>query len=580
MSSSNPGPQHYELRDGCWMYAYDYTGPIPDYNDSGFSICAQFDWGSEQYFSGFRIVILCRKDEEALADLTVKVDKTQHKSGAVDPGLPYQAVSCDAEDTRSAEGAGDTPCTVVYEIVDLSDETWSAAGIYLRSSQLIEDNAYRTVYDFSQMCTSSPSSKSVMLFLSASCSFRGWLKPTNPEGIECVLPAPIGVTARGVRILPPPALHPPFRQPPPEILHLIFLQSLVSELNEPWRPSLLSFALVCREWAPAFIMLYQDFSQYAGGRSPPKLVGLASALRLNPERGRAIRRFSPYHFRDGIDTYEELSQALVDTLSLAVLVEDLTIKDVCVELKDKFIQALCGCAAVTSFIVNRGPPDPEKEPSTYVLSLADIIACMAHWRSLRVLTIYGFSTSINLNGDGPEPICQLERLRLQGGRASDPELMRITSSSLPSLQQVEFSRVTGITNSALREWLFAMAGTLKGLSFDRCDFSRENDDEEYAIDVAIGRMDQLKSLNLDKDMCTDLVCMRKERKPRPPNIHFRNYNIHMSNIRPGAFTRHFLSVLRNTGWEEIAMWGAFDHDPELREEVKKVAEEQGVFLMV
>ncbi|TFY69321.1 hypothetical protein EVG20_g3201 [Dentipellis fragilis] len=571
MPTSSSIPQSFELHDGCWMYGYDYTGPIPGFNDSGFSICAQFDHGSERYFSGFRIVVLCRKDEKEFAGLTVGVDRGQYGSCALDPGLSIQGTSRTVEDPQSAASAGDTPCTVVYEIVDKSDETWYAADIQLRPPQLVDDDAYRIVHEHKQLCTSAPSSKSVMLFLLASCSFRGQLKPSNPMGVVCALPAPVGVSARGVRILPPPALHPPFKQPPPEILHLIFLQALEDKLYEPWRSSLLSFTLVCRAWAPVFVMLYQDFSQYAGGRSPPKQVGLAAALRLNPERGRAIRRFSPYHFRSGDETYEELSQALVDILSSASLVEDLTIKDVFVDYKDKFIQALRGCTAVTSFMVNRGPPDPEKEPSTYVLSLADIITCMAHWRSLRILTIYGFNSSINSNGDNPTPICQLQQLRLQGGRASDLELMHITSSSLSSLRQVDFDKVTGITNSGLKEWLLAVAGTLKSLSFDDCTFSRENNDEEHAIDAAIGQMDQLRSLQLDGEMYTELVFMRKEKKPRPPGVRGRIYRIRLSSIRPGAFTKHFLSVLKYTGWEDINMWGAFDHEPELREEAKKVA---------
>ncbi|KAA1472051.1 hypothetical protein DENSPDRAFT_871931 [Dentipellis sp. KUC8613] len=578
MSTSTPSPQSFKLPGECWMYDYDYTGPSPGYNDSAFSICAQFDCGSERYFSGFRIVLLCKKDEKELAGLTVDIDRGLCGSYALDPGMSIRGTSRAVEDPQSAESAGDRPCTVVYEIVDQSDDTWYAADLQLRPPQLADDDAYRIVHEYKQLCTSAPSSTSVMLFLLASCSFRGQLKPDNPLGEICDVSAPIGVVARGVRILPPPALHPPFKQPPPEILQLIFLQPLEDMMYDPWRRSIFSFALVCRAWAPAFALLYQDFSEYAKGRSPPSQLDVGAALRVNPEYGRSIRRLSPYHFRDGKETNMDVSQALVDIVSSAVGVEDLTIKDVFVELKDKFIQALCGCTMLKAFKANRGPPDPENEPSTYVLSLADIITCMVNWRSLRIMEIYAFSPSVNFDRHCPKPACQLEQVRLQGGRASDIELMYIMSASFSSIQKVDFANVTGITNSGLKEWLSAVSGSLRGLTFQDCTFPRANDDEEYAIDAVVGKMDQLQTLQLDGDMYTDLVFMRKEKRPRVPGRARASISLH--NIRPGTLTRHFLLVLTYTGWQNITLWGAFHGEPELKEEAKKVASEHEVTLMM
>ncbi|TFY62144.1 hypothetical protein EVG20_g6808 [Dentipellis fragilis] len=582
-------PARLELHAGCWQYNYDYVGPLlaDDYND--FSICANFDFGSERFFSGLRIIIVCKNDREELKDLAVsEYSDTTDDEGSIasdrDSGTSSTSSDdssnrqeCVAFESQESRKSGLPLCTVACEITDNSDCNWSANTIRSCSAQTVDDGTYRILYEHVEPTSSTTS---LFLFLNANKSFRGILRRTT-SGMACNLRVRTGITARGVRILPPPPHQPQFANPPPEILRLIFAASMEDKMYAPWRTTLISFGSVCRAWAPAISMIYEDFSVGHSGTPPPNPLLLAKTLRLNPAYGRAIQQFAPFHFPyRKEELYQQRAESIVTILETAIRVKDLTITNILTDLKDKFVRALYACTEVQDFQLR---PMPQDRPSIYSLTFPDIVQCVAHWPRLHSLAAYGVGSS-NLNSaqlveeertPGLAPSCEMQKLHLQGGDACDSDLLRLVSSSFSSLTALTLVNVTGLTNTGVNTLLAAIAPNIISLSFNKCSFSRKDPGEERAIDATISQMHNIQELSLYGDMFSELVFARYEKDP----LKSRHGTIKLFETPVGTITSHFLTVLRYTNWKRIQLFHGLD-DPELRGRAFAAAEEEGIELMV
>ncbi|TFY70353.1 hypothetical protein EVG20_g2665 [Dentipellis fragilis] len=554
---------------GCSEHAYRCIQPVPGcWKDhiSDFNISVHFDDGSQRYFSELRIVltVVDRDNNAALPD------------GQNSP--PLEDVSnTTTHSYLLPENSARSPYAVVYEIIKERDNLPMLLGIYLRSAQLLDNNAYRIVYEHTQLCTSARLSVSVMLSLKTNRSLwtleRANAFP-NPE---------MGIITYGIRIVPPTSSRQLFKQPPPEILRLIFTSSLYSmgKKDDRWQESLLSFGLVCRAWVHALDLLYRDV--FRGGWPSPNINRFAAALRHNPARAGAIRCFSTHYFIAMLrsdETDKQVSRSLIDILSKATLVQELDVDGVVFDHKDMYMQALCGCTEVRNFGIAQTNGYPDRGSPAYVPAVSDVIQCMTHWPHLRVLSMLefvaghldsGYSVSDKLNSVlWP----RLEQLILLRGEISGHHLLRVTPPSLSSLKEAHLGGLTGLNNASLKEWLLAVAPTLEELTIGRCIIQRENDHEGFAIDEVIDKMDKLHILTLDADSCSQLVFTRKAKRSTSGITH----KFTLLRLLPESFTEDFLAVLRCTGWEDINLWIVSTEELELIERAKKVAEEQGIHL--
>ncbi|TFY59692.1 hypothetical protein EVG20_g7691 [Dentipellis fragilis] len=456
--------------------------------------------------------------------------------------------------------------------------------IHLRSAQLLDDNAYHIAYERNHLHMSACPSTSVILSLKTNRSLWTEIQQSGTSNTLEYLPElQTHISTYGLRILPPSSYRQLFKQPPPEVLCLIFTSSIYSGgmVCRGWHRIVLSFGLVCRAWMHAFDLLYEDFFDRSSGSLSPSIIRFAAGLRLNPARASAlIRRFSTLYFnripKPG-ETNEQASRSLVDILSTATLVQELKVADVVVDHKDIYMQALCGCTEVREIEIAQGYRHPGRGPPAYVPALFDVIQCMTHWPHLRALSIRQFvaghldsGSSISDKSD-PVPYPRLEHLLLVGGEISGRELLCLTS---PSLKKVTLADLTGLTHASLKEWLLAISPTLEELRIGRCTIRRENEYEGFAIDEVIGEMDKLHTLSLDGDFFSKLVLTRKARRPKSSTTH----RITLVGQLPEIFTEDFLGVLEYTGWEDILLLNAAYRYPELFERAKAVAERNGIHL--
>jgi hypothetical protein len=292
-------------------------------------------------------------------------------------------------------------CSLIYEIVDKTDANYYCADLILRPS-MRADVPMRTLYEYIEPCT--PSSKSLVLYLYSSHSFREVLRPDNKIRLMCSLPASYGMRAHGVRILPPSNTRPLFRNPPTEVLSQIFGHAVEDKLYTRWRTTLVAFAKVCREWMPALDHLFKDFGDYSGGSNPPDITAVAKALQANPALGYAIRTFSPRHFRKEEDeelgdkteaSYLTSSEAIVQILQTARFATAVEVPATHKALIDNLVEALCVSGDVQVFVNGGYIPATAIGGYRCSLTLVDIFRCMTSWPRLSELKLYSFSGSNN-----------------------------------------------------------------------------------------------------------------------------------------------------------------------------------------
>ncbi|KAF7339878.1 hypothetical protein MVEN_01904800 [Mycena venus] len=467
-------------------------------------------------------------------------------------------------------------CIIAYEVQDVSDDTWRRAKLILLPSWPIIDGPTRRIaYQFVQL-THDP----IVLYLSLNHTLRGSLKPNNKSGMVCAYPAPMGISAASVHILPR-AQRRIFTQPPPEILSAIF-GCAIEDKYRSWRPTLISFALVCRDWVVALEHLFHDFGSYTSGKTAPDLVAVSKCVQAKPQLGKAIWYLSRSHFGrepyHNEQEYLDLAIAFKNVLYSAQHVRQLEIFDTHSSLREEFVEALRQSRDVRSLLINSY--SMEEEPKYRCRpTLPDLFRCFQRWSRLHELKLFGW--------DGPNPFlqtveqftieqtppldCALRSIQLFNGPITGPQLCNLTAGSHSSLSDVHFSAIIGLSNAGLKDWLLEVACTLRQLNIEKCSIAKTRDDEEYALDAVMSHLTLLSSMRIEGDVLSELAVLRKTSS----STQWKCDSISFDNC-PGVNPHGLVQALKYTGWHTISARRIFEGNKPLLEEGKAIAKERGL----
>lgn len=160
---------------------------------------------------------------------------------------------------------------------------------------------------------------------------------------------------------------------------------------------------------------------------------------------------------------------------------------------------------------------------------------------------------------------------LYQGTMTGRQLLRFTSSSQPTLGDLSLHTVKGLSNSDLLEILLRVSPTLTYLSVERCVFPRAKEDDEYAIDAAMSKMECLTSASITgPELASVLAIARKPQR----NTYYSNPRMSISIDGGSQFDmREIVAALEATGWGEINIWRSGPEsgwDEGLAEETRKV----------
>ncbi|KAF7346230.1 hypothetical protein MSAN_01850000 [Mycena sanguinolenta] len=602
MTSQNPdyGWCHIESR---------FEGPGSTKSGNQFVLSVILQPGVENLCSGIHVVVCYKEDDPELRELAVKDNvgnvwfvKRQREWALTAPAgtararqilvdrnealLAEQEAAHRASDALLEHGlpALDLPlCTVAYEIQDCSNDTWRRAKLVLLPSWPIVDGPVRKIaYQFVQL-THDP----VVLYLSFNHTLRGSLKPNNKSGLVCAYPTSMGISAATVHILPGSHRHRRiFTQPPPEILSIIFGCAVENKYGS-WRPTLVSFALVCRDWVVALEHLFHDFGTYTSGKTAPDLIAVSKCVQAKSQLGNAIWSLSRSHFGRELayndeQKYLERAIAFKNILHSAKYVRKLEIFDTHSSLREEFVEALSQSRDVRSFLINRYSVDEQDEQKYWCLpTLPDLFRCFSRWERLHELQLYGW--------DGPNPFlqtvqqftidqtpplsCALKTITLATGPITAPQLSNLTAGSHASLSDLHLSGVIGLSNAGLKDWLFEAGGSLQSLNIEKCSIAKTGDDEEYALDAAMGHLTALSNLRVEGDIVSELAVLRKIASTE----RYRRDTITLDNC-PGVNPHGLVQALKSTGWSTISARRVFEGNEPLMEEGKAVAKGRGIHL--
>ncbi|KAJ7728949.1 hypothetical protein DFH07DRAFT_850655 [Mycena maculata] len=466
-------------------------------------------------------------------------------------------------------------CTIAYEVQDISDDTWRRAKLILLPSWPITDGSTRRItYQFVQL-THDP----IILYLSLNHTLRGSLKPNNKSGLVCAYPASMGIFASSVHICPRERRI--FAQLPVEILLAIF-GCAVENKHGSWRPTLISLALVCRDWVVALEHLFHDFGSYTSGRTAPDLLAVSKAVQAEPQFGNSIWYLSRSHFGrapvHNEQEYLDLAIAFKNIIHSAKHVHELEIFDTHSSLREEFVEALSQSRDVRSFLINSY--QIEEQPKYRCLpTLPDLFRCFQRWSKLQILKLFAW--------DGPNPFlqtvkqftieqtppldCALRTITLHNGPITGPQLCNLTAGSHSSLSDVHFSGIIGLSNAGLKDWLLQVASTIRQLNIEKCSIAKASD-EEYALDAAMSHLASLSNLRIEGDVLSELAVLRKTSST--------GRNRHMINLDncPGVNPHGLVQALKYTSWQTISARRLFEGNEPLHEEGKAIAKERGLVL--
>jgi hypothetical protein len=134
-----------------------------------------------------------------------------------------------------------------------------------------------------------------------------------------------------------------------------------------------------------------------------------------------------------------------------------------------------------------------------------------------------------------------------------------------------------LTNQAFRAWLEVIGPALQRLTVEQCNISRRTDDEEYALDAVMSRMENLVDLRTDGDVLSELVVLRKTITSHD-RVYRGKADISFANA-PGVDPHGFVSALKSTLWKSIIASGVFsERNVQLKEEAKRIAVERKIML--
>ncbi|KAJ6521052.1 hypothetical protein DFH09DRAFT_1373137 [Mycena vulgaris] len=582
-----------------------FEGPGSTQSEDQFVISVVLEPGVEKLFSGIQVVVCYKEDDPESKELAVKDDvggvryvrwQRERELAARETKMPgvasrvrvdrnenlllEQEAAHHASDTLLEEGLpalDPSLCTIAYEVQDVSDDTWHRAKLVLLPSWPIIDGPTRRIaYQFVQL-----THDTIVLYLSLNHTLRGSLKPNNKSGMVCAYPAPMGISAASVHILPR-AQRRIFTQPPPEVLSAIF-GCAIEDKYRSWRPTLISFALVCRDWVVALEHLFHDFATYTSQKTAPDLVAVSKCVQAKPQLGYAIWYLSRSHFGrkpyHNEQEYLDLAIAFKNVLHSAQNVRQLEIFDTHSSLREEFVEALSQSRDVRSLLINSH--STEEEP-TYRCrpTLPDLFRCFQRWSRLHELKLFGW--------DGPDPFlqtveqftieqtppldCALRSIDLFSGPITGPQLCNLTAGSHLSLSDVYLSEIIGLSNAGLKDWLLEVARTLRQLNIEKCSIAKAKDDEEYALDAAMSHLTSLSSMHIEGDVLSELAVLRKTGS----STRWNRGSISLDNC-PGVNPHGLVQALKYTGWHTISARRVFEGNEPLLEEGKAIAKERGLY---
>lgn len=565
----------------CFTFHYYYEGPDPSHDTSPFTIHCTFEKGVEAYYSGIRVVVIAKKTgyDETFAKAEIRPRRSSSRlTTSVIGSLVAESLEVVEEsvDDHGPSEDGLPVYALIFELVDVSCETWSGASIEFQSAvetsktkpvQIPE--THRVLYKYEKN-TIAHSLSCNLLLATRNAGLRRRLKPDNPSGLDCVYPAPMGPPTHGFRVLPPSEKRSLFTQPPVDVLYNIFSNlALDASYYENWRKDLVSMSLVCRAWwKTALCIVYEDFETYADKK--PDIGKFATALKGSPMWGRYIKRFSPYCFTAGGLGAKFNEDALI-ILKTASNMRTLTVVEVDPALAEQFVEAFCTMTELRNFT------------QLSSLNAAQLAKCFSHWPKLRRATVYqiGRPTDEDRNDELAPAKCALDELKLERGLISMIQLRNITASSRETLHTVVLKSIRGISNKEIASWLLDFGPTLTNLTLQSNVFTR-SEEEELALDQTISQMPKLFDLTIDGPIATVLTLLRFEPiTDADQNVFRRRCCLRISDpmlIDPHAF----VIALRTTKWNNVNITGLrmSEENSELAEEAKKVASERRIFLFM
>lgn len=154
---------------------------------------------------------------------------------------------------------------------------------------------------------------------------------------------------------------------------------------------------------------------------------------------------------------------------------------------------------------------------------------------------------------------------------TERQLLRFSSPSQPTLRDLSLQLVKGLSNGDFLEFLLQVAPTLTRLSVQHCVLPCTKEDEEYAIDAAMPKMECLNSVTITgPDLASVLAIARKPQRKENDSI-----------VRDAIFIdgglrfdmRGIVTALKATGWGEIQIGRSGPEsgwDKGLAEETRKV----------
>ncbi|KAJ7833584.1 hypothetical protein B0H14DRAFT_2800365, partial [Mycena olivaceomarginata] len=472
-----------------------FEGPGQTTDGNQFLISVVLEPGAEKHFSGIQVIVCCKEDDAELQKLVYSADNVgcvvvvrmmrerqltaaetnmaPHSQAAsrvhVDRNenlLLKQEAAHKASDTLLEQGlpASEFPlCTIAYE-----HDTWRCAKLVLLPSWPITDGPTRRIaYQFVQLIHDP-----VVLYLFYP-TLRGSLKPNNKSGMVCAYPASMGISAFSVRICPPR-----------------HLGCAIENKYGSWRPTLISFALVCRDWEIALEHLFHDFGSDTSGKTAPDLKAVSEAVLAKPQLGKAIWHLSRSHF--GRDQNQNEPEHVLHS---APHVRDLEILHTHSSIREEFRD-------VRTFLIDSHSTTDEPNYRCRP-TLPELFRCFQKWSRLHGLKLFGW--------DGPNPFlqtaeqftieqtpplgCALRSITLYNGPITAPQLCNLTAGSHSSLSDVSFN---GILAPALRQ-----------LNIEKSSIAKASDDEEYALDATMSHLISLSSMRIEGDVLSELAVSRK-----------------------------------------------------------------------
>ncbi|KAF8186086.1 hypothetical protein K438DRAFT_2153906 [Mycena galopus ATCC 62051] len=454
--------------------------------------------------------------------------------------LLEQEAAHKASDTLLEQGlpASELPlCTIAYEVQDDSNDTWHRAKLVLLPSWPIPDGPTRRIsYQFVQLVRDP-----VVLYLSFSH------------------------TLRGTRRI--------FTQPPPEILSAIFGCAVEDKMYAPWRPTLISFALVCRDWIVALEHLFHDFGTYTSGKTAPDLEAVSKAVQATPQLGEAIWRLSRSHFgrdqnyaNNNEEEYLVRAIAFKNILHSTKHVRELEIFHTHSSLREEFIEALSQSSDVQTFLIN-SHPTPEEPKYFCHPTLPELFRCFQKWSRLHGLQLFGW--------EGPNPFLQtVEQFTIEQTPPLDCALRAPALQSHGGITFIPFRRQLQWNYWPFECWPEGMVASsctcLTKLTIEKCSIAKASDNEEYAFDAAMSRLTSLCSMRLEGDILLELAVLRK---PSPTG--WSGSTINLDNC-PGVSPHGLVQALKYTGWRTISARRLFEGNEPLLEKGKAIAKERGL----